>query len=310
MFSIITPTYNRNRELSRVYNSLKCQNFKKFEWIVIDDGSTDETKQTILDWQKENLFKIIYYQQPFNQGKSQAVNTGLEICNFPYTIIADSDDSFSDKTLYELAIIWENINSTENSKNVASVWTLVEDEKGNLVGEKFPKNFWQVGFQERVLEKNQILLGEKWHSWRTKVLKKQKMFVNSKSFISESATWNKINMEYDFLCINVIHRKYFHSIDGLIHSSKSNITIQKKNFYTSFYHLKNAKYSDIIFYRHYHGIAFNFIKSKIFYNDSVFKLTLEQSISTWLAFFWTLPTRGIKKALSLKPFKIGKLPKK
>jgi glycosyltransferase involved in cell wall biosynthesis len=299
MFSIITPTHNRAKKLPRVYNSLKSQTFTDFEWVIADDGSTDETEALVREWQiNEKSFNIIYHKQVLNQGKSYAVNKGLTLCKRPYTLIADSDDTFAKNTLEDLKSIWESVERTNENKNIGAIWTLVEDENGHLVGEAFPKNLWQVDFKERVLDRNVPIAGEKWHCWRTVVLNEFKMFVNPNSFISEAATWNTINTRYDFLCVNVVHRRYWFSQDGLIHQKKSYKDIQKVIYYTSYYNLKKSKISEILKSSHYRNIAFNFIRASFYYKDTELRLTGVKLYISWIAFLSLLPNKVISKLLT------------
>lgn len=61
LFTVFTPTYNRAHTLHRVYNSLKVQTYRDFEWLIIDDGSTDNTHELIEQWQAEKQFSIRVY---------------------------------------------------------------------------------------------------------------------------------------------------------------------------------------------------------------------------------------------------------
>lgn len=292
MFSIITPTHNRANIIDRVYNSLKHQTYKDFEWIIIDDASIDNTEEIVKKWQSsEKNFNIKYLKLTTNQGKSFAVNHGLENSTRPYTIIADDDDTFVSTTLEDLKLIWNAIEKTENSHRIGAVWTLVQDEEGKIIGEKFPSNFWQVNFKQRVLERKAPPKGEKWHSWRTDVLKTYKMYNNEQSFVSEGATWNRINKDYDFLCVNLVHRIYWYSENGLIHKKKSRLTIEKNQYYTSYFQLKDLSALTILKYRFYRGIAFNFVKAFYFYRDKTHSLNGPLFLASIAAFFIVLPRK-------------------
>src|SRR6476619_6982250 len=76
LFTVFTPTYNRARTLDRVYTSLKNQTFRDFEWIIVDDGSSDETSNLVQAWQQEAGFPVRYVYQP-NLGKHVAFNRGV-----------------------------------------------------------------------------------------------------------------------------------------------------------------------------------------------------------------------------------------
>ncbi|MCD2258913.1 glycosyltransferase family 2 protein [Psychroserpens luteolus] len=293
MFSIITPTYNRAHTLNRVYDSLKNQDFKDFYWIIIDDCSTDNTQELVHQWMSSGDINITYHKLNKNQGKSAAVNFGLEYCNQPYTIIADSDDSFSENTLSDLKQLWESISGNENK--VASIWTLTKNENGTIVGDKFPQDYWQVNFKERVL--NHHIDGEKWACWRTSILSKQKMYTSDKCHIQESHTWNTINKNFDFLCVNIAHRCYFSSEDGLIASKKSKKDLAMVYYYGGYYGLKDVSVSEILKHKYYRNLAFDYFKSRVLFSDKNLKLDSLKSIASGFIFLTRLPKRIVKKLI-------------
>ena len=103
MFSILTPTYNRAHTLVRVFKSLVEQTEQDFEWIIMDDASTDQTKRLVQEWQNSTTaFTIHYHELHKNKGKPNAINIGLDYCSQPITVIADSDDSFALHTIADL----------------------------------------------------------------------------------------------------------------------------------------------------------------------------------------------------------------
>ena len=99
-FTVFTPTYNRAHTLERLYQSLQEQSFQEFEWIVVDDGSTDNTEALLLDWAKDNSRKFsIIYKKVKNGGKHRAINYALEIAMGELFFIVDSDDYLLPKSL-------------------------------------------------------------------------------------------------------------------------------------------------------------------------------------------------------------------
>lgn len=97
-FTVFTPTYNRSHLLGRLYESLKRQTFRDSEWVIVDDGSTDQTQELVKHWQMEASFPIRYFWQP-NSGKHVAYNRGLqEARGFLFADI-DSDDFFAPEAL-------------------------------------------------------------------------------------------------------------------------------------------------------------------------------------------------------------------
>lgn len=89
--TVFTPTYNRAKTLPRLYKSLCKQTNKEFVWIIVDDGSEDNTKNIVENWQKDNILKIEYYYQK-NAGKAQAHNTGVKKTQTELFVCVDSDD--------------------------------------------------------------------------------------------------------------------------------------------------------------------------------------------------------------------------
>lgn len=294
MFNIITPTYNRSHTLNRVYESLKNQTFKDFIWFIIDDCSTDDTKDLVDEWKTANEFLIVYEKLNENKGKSSAVNYGLELCKYPYTIVADSDDSFVPETLSELKGIWEGIPKQEQDK-IASIWTLTMDVKGNIIGDKFPMDYWQVGFKDRVLHHN--IKGEKWACWKTSVLVKQKMYTAKTCHVQESHTWNAINKKYDFLCVNKSHRFYYYSDDGLIASKKSRKQTAAIYYLGSYFGLKDVSLKEMISHGYYRNLAFNYWKSSLFFNDKKHKLSTSKALLSGFISIVVLPKRLLKRGI-------------
>lgn len=92
MITVFTPTYNRAHLLHRVRQSLLQQNFVDFEWLIVDDGSTDETEQLVQSWITQNPIIPIRYIKKTNGGKHTAINTGVQAAAGELFVILDSDD--------------------------------------------------------------------------------------------------------------------------------------------------------------------------------------------------------------------------
>jgi len=107
-FTVFTPTSNRAHTLSRVYESLKRQTFRDFEWLIVDDGSTDNTREVVEGWQREKLFIIRYFWQK-NAHKKVAFNRGVLEADGKFFITLDSDDEALPEALDILDRHWCNI---------------------------------------------------------------------------------------------------------------------------------------------------------------------------------------------------------
>ncbi|MBN2895282.1 MAG: glycosyltransferase family 2 protein [Campylobacterales bacterium] len=97
MITVLTPTYNRAYTLTRLFESLMHQN-GSFEWLIIDDGSSDETQKLVEGFQSNALFEIRYMYQE-NSGKHIAINTGTAAARGAYCLIVDSDDALMPNAL-------------------------------------------------------------------------------------------------------------------------------------------------------------------------------------------------------------------
>ena len=104
-FTVFTPVFNRAHTIRRVYESLKKQTCRNFEWVIVDDGSTDESVAMINALKDENILDISLYQNPHG-GKHRAVNKGLSVARGRLFFMLDSDDWLLENAL-ELVLQWE-----------------------------------------------------------------------------------------------------------------------------------------------------------------------------------------------------------
>lgn len=132
--TIVTPTYNRAHTLPRVYESLKKQSFKDFKWIIMDDGSTDNTREIVEQFQAENLFPIEYFYQK-NKHKFLAVLDGIKKVKSKYHMVVDSDDSYPENSLETL---YNEVEKIENQDEFIGLMGLSADEEGKIVGNEYP----------------------------------------------------------------------------------------------------------------------------------------------------------------------------
>ena len=106
--TIFTPTYNRAYTLKKLYDSLLRQTNKDFEWLIVDDGSTDNTKDLINGFTKENKIKIRYYYQE-NGGKAMAHNLGVEKTETELFTCVDSDDYLIEEAINKIIVTWKDV---------------------------------------------------------------------------------------------------------------------------------------------------------------------------------------------------------
>lgn len=136
--SIITPTYNRAHTLERLFESLKAQTDLDFEWIVIDDGSTDNTEDLVRSFsEQKQLFKILYHRQS-NAGVCGASNSGLERVRGEMVFLLGSDDMLTSNAI---EIIREEESKISASKDFAGLAFSLVDEKGHIIGTRTKKPY-------------------------------------------------------------------------------------------------------------------------------------------------------------------------
>jgi glycosyltransferase involved in cell wall biosynthesis len=210
LFTVFTPSYNRARTLPRVYESLQRQTCRNFEWLIVDDGSTDGTRALITQWQAESNFPIRYIFQE-NQGKPAAFNHGVREARGELFLTLDSDDECVPEALDRFKYHWDTIPSAEKDK-FSAVTALCRDQNGNLVGDKFPRDVLDSDTIEVTFKYG--VGGEKWGFQRTDVLKQFPFpSVPNAKFISESIVWFALSRKYKTRFINEPLRIY-HVHDG------------------------------------------------------------------------------------------------
>lgn len=111
--TIFTSTYNRAYTIGLLYDSLKKQTFKDFEWVVIDDGSLDNTRELFEKWIKEDNFFPIYYKYVENGGMHRAINKGVNIAKGELFMMVDSDDYLVEDALYYVDKIEKTIENKD-----------------------------------------------------------------------------------------------------------------------------------------------------------------------------------------------------
>lgn len=165
--TVFTPTYNRAHTLHRVYDSLCSQTGVDFEWLVVDDGSTDATADLVERWRSLANFPIRYIRQP-NRGKHVAINRAVGLTESPYLVILDSDDACVPGALAALMAIWNGI-SDDRREQFGLVTVLCQTEQGSTVGSRFPDDVFDSTYYEMVVLFG--MRGDKWECYRTQVLR-------------------------------------------------------------------------------------------------------------------------------------------
>ena len=131
--TVFTPTYNRAYILGRCYESLKRQTCKDFVWLIIDDGSTDNTRELVDRWIQENKVPIKYHYQE-NQGMHGAHNTAYELIDTELNVCIDSDDYMADDAVEKIISFWRR----HGNEKTAGIIALDSYTDGRIIGTLLP----------------------------------------------------------------------------------------------------------------------------------------------------------------------------
>ena len=197
--TVFTPTYNRADLLIRCYDSMKRQTNQMFIWMIIDDGSSDNTKELVEEWKKEQHTFILEYYCKENGGLHTAYNEAIEHIETPLCVCIDSDDFMPDNAVEIILNFWNKYGSEE----YAGIVGLDCDLTGNIIGDKLPQQK-SVNLIDLLVGKYPINNGDRTNVVRTELYKKyipMKVFQGEKNF-NPHYMHLQISQEYDFLVLN------------------------------------------------------------------------------------------------------------
>lgn len=222
-FTVFTPTYNRGYIIEQLYDSLCRQTFRDFEWVVVDDGSTDNTEEVMARLMaQEHFFPIIYRKQP-NGGKHRAWNHGVALASGELFFGCDSDDYLTDDALEIADRIERTIPETEKTC-FAGICGLKAYLDASLVGTTFADaEYIDITHLERI--KNNVA-GDKSEVIYTSVWKKYRYHeFEGEKFITEATALNQmaadgLKMRYFNAVVKIIEYR----ADGLSASSMTQFT--------------------------------------------------------------------------------------
>lgn len=210
LLTIFTPTYNRAYILPKLYESLKIQTDKRFEWVIVDDGSVDNTMSLVSFWQEEGLVNINYKKQA-NQGKHIAINTGLELAKGELFFIVDSDDCLTSDAVQKIFIFW---NTHEHHDNISGILSYRQFPDGTRVGYPLPKEVKQCKLRDS--NKKYGSTGDKVVIYRTELFRNFKFpKFKEERFLGESYAYNQIDDIADMLVMDDMIYIFDYQKDGL-----------------------------------------------------------------------------------------------
>lgn len=198
MITVLTPTFNRGGELQSLRDSLQKQTVKEFEWLVVDDGSTDGTKNLITKLQEKSDFPIRYIYKS-NGGKHTALNVGIQTICSELTFIVDSDDCVTDDAVESILKIHKKYRSQNNICGYAFLRAFPD---GKVNGKKFDVNE-KIGSYIDVRVNGDDTGADKAEVFKTHCLKEFPFpeYPNEK-FLGEDLVWVRMARKYEMVHIN------------------------------------------------------------------------------------------------------------
>lgn len=216
LLTVLTPTYNRGKYLSRIYDSLKNQTNNNFKWVVVDDGSTDDTIKIFEDIEKDNSILDISFYHKENGGKHTAINFAMPYIDSDLVLILDSDDYLTNDAVQLISDKWQQY---KNDSNICGFSFL----KGRNIGEPltvwYPEDEFVSNYIKFRIRKN--IKGDCCEVIKTSVFKEFpfKEFHQEK-FLTESSIWIPMAQKYDTVYVNKIIYVAEYLAGGLTKSGK------------------------------------------------------------------------------------------
>lgn len=197
LVTIFTPTYNRVYRIQALYESLQQQTNKDFEWLIVDDGSTDNTEEVVKEWIQEAQFKIRYFKQE-NGGKHTAINRGLREARGELFFIVDSDDCLTSDAIETIEKRYESIQGDES---FCGVCLLKVDKDLNKVGSDFLYETLDCSCLD--FRYKYCVFGDMAEIVRTDIFRNFPFpEIEGERFCPESLIWNRIGSHYKFRYAN------------------------------------------------------------------------------------------------------------
>ena len=211
LITIFTPTYNRSALLPRLYESLISQTYRLFEWVIIDDGSNDNTKSIVESFIADGTTIDTRFIRQQNGGKHRAINKGVQLAKGEIFFIVDSDDILPNNAL---ELVAENYKSIKDNASFAGVSGIDGYFDGQSIG---------TGLPSELLNCNSVDIRYKYHVkgdmkeiFRTSVMKEFPFpDIEGEKFCPEVLVWNRIARKYKLRYFNKIIYKVEYQPEGL-----------------------------------------------------------------------------------------------
>lgn len=218
--TIFTPSYNREYCLHYLYESLCRQNCQDFIWLIIDDGSTDNTKELVDQWIVEDKIKIQYIYKK-NGGMHTAHNVAYDNITTELNICIDSDDRLAKNAIKNILSCWESVN---DKQDVIGLVGLDADLNNKVIGTLLPEDIDTIKFHQ-IYQKYGVK-GDKKVVLRTSLINKDLRYpiYEGERLVPLSYLYYELDKKYNYICFNQVWANIDYQLDG------SSATIDKQYF--------------------------------------------------------------------------------
>lgn len=219
ILTVFTPTYNRAYCLDQLYESLKRQSCKDFKWLIIDDGSSDETESLVERWSSEQQLSIRYIRQQ-NQGMHGAHNTAYEHIDTELNVCIDSDDFMPGDAVEHIVTFWNQ----HRSDKVCGMVGLDAYTDGRIVGSDLPTHLTSSTLFD--LYHKHGVTGDKKLVYRTALTKQYPYpLFEGENYVGLAYKYHLMDKDYELL---LMHEVLVH-VEYLSDGSSRNMLQQYRN---------------------------------------------------------------------------------
>ncbi len=218
--TVFTPTYNRAYALPHLYKTLQEQTFRDFEWLIVDDGSNDNTSEVVKAWIEEASLPIRYVKT-VNGGKHRAINKGVALAKGELFFIVDSDDWLPRDSLHWINHYYEEVKTDDRFAGVVGSRSYPNGDRiGGAVSYDILDTDY-VSFKERCKIK-----GDMAETWRTDILRQYPFpEFDGEKFLTEDYVWDEIALKYKLRYFN----KHIYTCEYLPDGLTKNIRAHHRN---------------------------------------------------------------------------------
>lgn len=214
--TVLTPAYNRGTLLEKLYESLCAQDCKDFEWLIVDDGSTDDTSEHVEQMKQTADFPIFYHRKE-NGGKHTALNYAYQFIKTPLTFIVDSDDSLTGDAISYVNEIYKRY---KNESDLCGFSFLRgKPDGGYLSTSGVPQDGMKESYVECRINRN--IGGDMAETWYTHCLKEYPFpEFQGEKFLGEDIVWIRMSEKYKMRFFNRVIYISDYLEDGLTNNRR------------------------------------------------------------------------------------------